>query len=302
MDFLSIESFLSLVRNQSLSGAAKELHLVQPTISHRLKTLEQELGVVLIERHKGIKEIKLTPIGEEFLGLAMQWSSLWRQAQMLQSKGATITLSIGALDSLNTVVFPPLYRAIRHHQLPVQLNIQTHHTQYMYQEIEKRNLDVAYVLRDRAHPNVKVEPYFKAEMVVMRTASPADDTSRSIHPQDLDPDYELLMPWGPLFQTWHEKHWSPSSPLRVRLDSINLLLRLMDNPLQWAIVPSWVTKFASERGSFSFFRLSDPPPDLICYKMFHKDAPRNTLRNIAIIDSYFDIILNHLFDLLVGVG
>jgi len=50
VDIQKIETFLRAAEKLSLSEAAKQLHLSQPTVSHHIKTLEQELDVPLFIR------------------------------------------------------------------------------------------------------------------------------------------------------------------------------------------------------------------------------------------------------------
>jgi DNA-binding transcriptional LysR family regulator len=50
IDIQKIETFLAAAENSSLSEAAKQLHLSQPTVSHQIKVLEQELNVTLFIR------------------------------------------------------------------------------------------------------------------------------------------------------------------------------------------------------------------------------------------------------------
>ncbi len=50
IDIQKIETFLAAAENLSLSEAAKQLHLSQPTVSHQIKVLEQELDVTLFIR------------------------------------------------------------------------------------------------------------------------------------------------------------------------------------------------------------------------------------------------------------
>jgi len=65
IDIQKIETFLSAAENLSLSEAAKQLHLSQPTVSHQVKVLEQELGVTLFERSS--TGLKLTEAGRLML-------------------------------------------------------------------------------------------------------------------------------------------------------------------------------------------------------------------------------------------
>lgn len=69
MYFPGIEAFLAIVQTGSISKAAELLHLSQATVSYRLKTLEKEMGGLLVERRKGAPKISLTPKGEDFLVL-----------------------------------------------------------------------------------------------------------------------------------------------------------------------------------------------------------------------------------------
>jgi DNA-binding transcriptional LysR family regulator len=61
VDLLRIETFLHAAETLNFSEAARMLHLSQPTVSHHIKTLENELGVSLFERQGS--SIKLTDAG-----------------------------------------------------------------------------------------------------------------------------------------------------------------------------------------------------------------------------------------------
>lgn len=75
MELRDLEYFMTIVREGSLTGAAKALHLSQPGITRSLKALEDELGKQLIIR--GSRRVRLTEDGmilrrraEELLRLA----------------------------------------------------------------------------------------------------------------------------------------------------------------------------------------------------------------------------------------
>jgi len=56
-----VEAFLVLARTLHFGRAAKELHLTQSTISHRIRRLEQEIGVPLFDRTR--RSVTLTAAG-----------------------------------------------------------------------------------------------------------------------------------------------------------------------------------------------------------------------------------------------
>ena len=55
MNLAEIETFLMIVKTKNITKTAENLFLSQPTVSHRLKSLEDELDVKLITRKKGYK-------------------------------------------------------------------------------------------------------------------------------------------------------------------------------------------------------------------------------------------------------
>ena len=65
VDIPKIETFLCAAENSSLSEAAKQLHLSQPTVSHHIKSLEQELDATLF--HRSNVGLQLTEAGRMLL-------------------------------------------------------------------------------------------------------------------------------------------------------------------------------------------------------------------------------------------
>lgn len=68
MDFKQIEAFVYVVRHKSFSKAADALYLTQPTISSHISSLENILGIKLIDRSS--KEIYPTTAGKIFFEYA----------------------------------------------------------------------------------------------------------------------------------------------------------------------------------------------------------------------------------------
>lgn len=67
MNLAEIETFLTIVNTKSITRTADLLFLSQPTVSHRLNSLENELGFPLVIRNKGHKQVELTPKGMDFV-------------------------------------------------------------------------------------------------------------------------------------------------------------------------------------------------------------------------------------------
>ena len=61
MDIRTLQYFLIVAREQSISGAAEALHMTQPPLSRQMRELEEELGKQLFVR--GSRKITLTKEG-----------------------------------------------------------------------------------------------------------------------------------------------------------------------------------------------------------------------------------------------
>jgi len=68
IDIQKIETFLCVAENLNISETAKQIHLSQPSVSHQIKLLEQELGVTLFIRSN--TGLQLTEAGR----LLMPWA------------------------------------------------------------------------------------------------------------------------------------------------------------------------------------------------------------------------------------
>ena len=264
---MGMEAFLAIVQTRNLTKAAELLHLSQSTVSYRLQVLEREMGATLIERRKGVQTIHVTPFGESFVALAERWCMLKREVKILQSRGPQISLTIGAADSMNVYVLPPLYKAIMQQCPSLRLRIITQHTTEAYESLERREIDVAFVKMERVVPNIIVEPFFMDEMVLVRLRTEDRMPADSISPAELECQHQLYFNWGPSYQMWHDRWWDMYSPFRLQVDAAALIFSLMWDARQWAIVPRSIADTFASADNFVVQRLSEPPPPRVCYQL-----------------------------------
>lgn len=100
MDIKQLKYFYTIAEEGQITNAAKRLHIAQPPLSYQLKSLENELGVKLVER--GSRHIKLTDAGIMLYKRAKQILSLTESTvDELKDfkKGTYGTLSIGTVSS-----------------------------------------------------------------------------------------------------------------------------------------------------------------------------------------------------------
>jgi|AntDeeMinimDraft_5_1070356.scaffolds.fasta_scaffold03627_3 DNA-binding transcriptional LysR family regulator len=101
MEIRWLEDFIALARTRHFSRAADEQHVTQPTFSRRIRLLEEEMDVTLINRQT--LPLSLTPEGEEFLALCEKITEgvrLTRERMRDISAGHQRRISVAAPQSL----------------------------------------------------------------------------------------------------------------------------------------------------------------------------------------------------------
>jgi DNA-binding transcriptional LysR family regulator len=271
-----------------MSQAAEQLNLSQSAVSKRVKLLEQEIGVTLFERVKGNKTFCLTPAGESFVDVAERWLAVWRETQSFQFNNPNLSLSIGTLDSLNYAFLPALYQALSRHQPRLNLKVITSHSRDLYDSVDRREVDVAFSLLRREHPNIIVETCLCEPMVGLRMAEEPIlyGKPEAVHPHELDPNDELFVYWGPAYQIWHDQWWEPACPGRILLDTAQLIFSFFYHRRQWAIVPLSVAEKACKTGRYQQFLFTGGQPVRVCYKIIHKYPKASTVESLKVLDSY----------------
>lgn len=79
MGFEELNTFLEVIRTQSLVAAARHLHVTPSTVTARISTLEEKLGQKLLHRRKS--GAALTSAGFKFQRYAELMTQVWRQAR-----------------------------------------------------------------------------------------------------------------------------------------------------------------------------------------------------------------------------
>ena len=279
-----IEAFLAVASTHSISAAAELLHITQSAVSHRLRELENGVGMVLVDRQKGLRRSELTLAGQNFFPVAERWSHLWRETQMIKTGLSALFLKIGCVDSVNTYLLPRLYLALTDSRPPVHAKIFTLSSIDLYERIERRELDVAFVGTEKHHPKVEIAPFYRESMQIVRHRGKGT-AAGTVCAADLDPAYELFFPWSPPHLIWHDQVWNPSRTPRLEPDTVSLMQALLNDPRYWAIVPKSVTEQFRFNKKLVIQELDPPPPDRITLMITHRFPRGEARKGIEILEA-----------------
>ena len=137
-------SFLTVVRRGSVTAAAEELVVTQPSVSAAVSALERELGVTLTERAG--RTLRPTPAGAAYvpyatdvLGLLEQGARAAREVAEQEPR----TLLISAVTTAGEYVVPQLIQAFRERHPELEVSLDVGNRELVFARVLEHRVDVA---------------------------------------------------------------------------------------------------------------------------------------------------------------
>ena len=124
IDLIKIETFLLAAETLNFSETAKQLHMSQPSVSHQIKTLEQELGVTLFKRSGA--GLRLTEAGRILLPWARRLLHDTKNIQEMMSsleEEVQGNLHIACSTTAGKYILPQLAARFRQRYPGIQISI-----------------------------------------------------------------------------------------------------------------------------------------------------------------------------------
>ena len=162
-----MECFLAVARLGNLSRAAEEMHLTQPTLTARIKGLEDELGDQLFVRTS--RGMRLTEAGKEFAPYAERCvASLEEGKQRLKElRGAAGgRLSLGTSPGVSTYALPAILERFTAAHPRVSVSVRTGHSEDVLEMVLKEGVQLG-LARAVSHPEVESMPLYEDELVLV---------------------------------------------------------------------------------------------------------------------------------------
>ncbi len=168
-----LTAFLAVVRGGSVTAAADELIVTQPSVSAAIAALSRELGSELFERAgRGIRPTDagtaFAPYAEDVMGLLDQGRRAAREAAAVAAR----KLKIAAVTTAAESFVPPLMRAFGQEHPGLELALDVGNRQRVLERVLSHAADVAITGRPPADDRLIAMPIMDNEIVCI--TSPED--------------------------------------------------------------------------------------------------------------------------------
>jgi DNA-binding transcriptional LysR family regulator len=170
MNLRFVEAFYWVVSLKSVTRAAEKLYLTQSAMSSRIAALEEELGVLLLDRRD--KQFRLTVAGLRFFTYAQRLLELQREVKSEMGSGGAqpMSLRLGAIESVLHSWLIPMLEKLRadHPGLALELTVET--TPVLLDQIRRGALDLIFAALPASMEGLRSRSLPPMEMVFVGNA------------------------------------------------------------------------------------------------------------------------------------
>lgn len=201
MTLNDLRYLITLARERHFGRAAEACFVSQPTLSIAIKKLEDELGVMLFERHR--HEVLVTPAGE---AIVQQAERVLDEADTLRGMAQAAhnefraPLRLGAIFTAGPYVFPKLIQQLKRRCPELLLYLEENYTHVLAEKLARGELDVIIVAEPFEQPEIQVMPLFDEDFLLLLPAGHAWAPRKVVPSAELDRASLLMLGEGHCFR------------------------------------------------------------------------------------------------------
>jgi DNA-binding transcriptional LysR family regulator len=156
MELRHLRYFVAVADELHFGRAAEKLHISQPPLSMQIRSLEDELGVALLNRTR--RHVSLTRAGKAFLQDARQILEKTDQAVLTArraGRGEIGELAVGFISVADYNLLPLVLREFRRRYPMVSLSLKEATTDTQMEDLREGRIDVGFLLPPVTEPAVE---------------------------------------------------------------------------------------------------------------------------------------------------
>jgi DNA-binding transcriptional LysR family regulator len=169
MDTRQLAAFCAVVERKSFSEAAERLGVTQPAVSQQIRSLEERVGLQLLDRSG--RRVEPTEAGNRLYRSAQRMLALERQLLEEVAGGAEGPLhgqlALGASTGPGGTVVPVLLCEFADANPEVTVDLTISDTQRIVEQVARRELELGIVGATPRNRAVAYEPFFHDEVVLV---------------------------------------------------------------------------------------------------------------------------------------
>ena len=185
MDMDELQTFIVLAGCRNFTKTAEILHIVQSTVSNRIRSLEEYMGTKLVIRYKN--GIHLTEEGAAFLSYANQISALNRKAlqEIHMHRKFRGALRVGCAQWMYDRWLGSLLVKFSERFPDLSLHVKIEHSENMIPMLQHKLLDLAFIAYEMNNGSITSSLFQKTDILFVGAPEPFGCFREGIRKQDL---------------------------------------------------------------------------------------------------------------------
>jgi len=181
MELQQLRYLVAVADSRSFTGAAEACHVTQPTLSHQIKKLEEEVGEPLLQRRR--KGAYLTPLGERVYRHAQE---IMRNVESVHQVSSAFSsrvqglLKIGIIPTIAPYFLPGLLRRSQKRYPGIDFQISEEPTERLLASLISGTLDLAILSPPIDNDGVEMLDLFEDEFLLVLPIKHALAKSRQV--------------------------------------------------------------------------------------------------------------------------
>ena len=269
MEFSQLEAFLEAANRGSFRRAADALYLSQPSVSARVQTLENEVGVALF--HRTARGVRLTDMGRTFLPFAQRsMATLRRGREVLESVRQTSAgiLNMATARVIGTYVLPETLQKFQKLYPDANLHIKVGGSSDVLQMVVDEEVQLG-LARFMQHPDVDALHLYDEEAVLVVHPGHSFTKTRVAAMSQVAQEplivYDPGDPGSSYFQFINRvcRDAGVTAKVEMNLDSVEAAKNMVRLGLGVSFLPLSAVRREVEFGSLTLIDLAEVPPVLL---------------------------------------
>lgn len=258
----------TLFNEKSITKAGQALFIAQPTLTKRLKQIETEFGVKIVNR--GVKGVQFTPEGEYLAKRAEELLSTFREIrEEVDNFNHYVagTLRIGVSNFISKYKLPGWLKLFKEQYPDVECQIETGYSKHISTIAYTQDIHIGIIRGDYNWPGEKVL-LFEEELCVA--------SSEKIDLNDLPAlpriDYQTDLLYKHIADNWWAERFSQPSLIGITVDRGDTCKEMVLNGLGYAILPSLFFSKQDAVFKIPLATLDGAPITQKTWMVYHKEA------------------------------
>lgn len=276
-----LRAFLALVEHRHFGDAARSLGVAQPTLSQALASLEEALGVQLIER--SARSFHVTEAGQRLVPMAQRVvDAADAISESLATERAWLSgvRSIGVIPTVGPYLLPALLRALRKEAPDLEPVIREDQTARLLAALRAGELDVAVVAEPLDDATLVGIPLYEEDFVLAVPATHPMGGREGIALGDLDGMPILLLDEGHCLRDQALAVTAAAGLVgfdaqATRATSLSTVVQLVDAGLGVTLLPDSAVPVEVRRTSVEIGRFATPAPGRRLVLAFRSTSARS---------------------------